>query len=758
MDKVEVGATMGDEIVTSDWNPHADLQAMARAHRLGQTNKVMIYRLITRGTIEERMIQMTKKKMVLEHLVVGRLKAQNINQEELDDIVRYGSKELFADENDEVGKSRQIHYDDDAIDRLLDRNQVGDEEAALDGEDEDGFLKAFKVANFEYIEEVEPAEEVAQNIAKENQSSETSSKRTNYWEELLKDRYEEHQVEELNALGKGKRNRNKWLGGGFSGLEDVSSDGEDENYKADVTDDDSNSSEATTTTTRRSHKKKARADSMEPLPLMEGEGKSLKVLGFNQSQRTAFVQLLMRFGVGDFDWKDFTSHMKQKTYEEIEEYGKLFLSHIAEEITDSPTFTDGVPKEGLRIQDVLVRIAILLLIKDKAKFASENPQTPLFSDDILLRYANLKGTKIWKEEHDLVLLHAVLKHGYGRWHDIVDDKDLNIQKVICQELNIPFTNLLVQGQVGSQVHNGANISNVESSCNPSGKNGRSHIPADGANMTNVQSRCNQSKESGASANLPVQGQVGSQVHNGANMSNVESSCNPSCENGRSDIAANGANMTSVQSSCNQSKKSGVSGMAAEGAHGSGNAGNQAQLCQKTSILHQFKDMQRRQADFIKRRVLLLEKGLNAEYQKEYFGDLKENPVANEEFKGKSKATNMPSYTLGDSDSQMIDPLPRLEAIGSEEIAISACDYNPDRLQLVFLYNEMCKTVDQNAMDVVKMSLARELREVHVVKNFHKLEIISEDVNRILNQPNQRSAETQVPNSGSSQVQPSTRDV
>jgi chromodomain-helicase-DNA-binding protein 4 len=104
-------------IYDSDWNPHADLQAMARAHRLGQTNKVLIYRLITRGTIEERMMQMTKKKMVLEHLVVGRLKAQNINQEELDDIIRYGSKELFADENDEAGKSRQIHYDAAAIDR-----------------------------------------------------------------------------------------------------------------------------------------------------------------------------------------------------------------------------------------------------------------------------------------------------------------------------------------------------------------------------------------------------------------------------------------------------------------------------------------------------------------------------------------------------------------------------------------------------------------------------------------------------------------
>lgn len=40
----------------------------------------MIFRFITRGTIEERLMEMTKKKMVLEHLVVGRLKNQKFNQ------------------------------------------------------------------------------------------------------------------------------------------------------------------------------------------------------------------------------------------------------------------------------------------------------------------------------------------------------------------------------------------------------------------------------------------------------------------------------------------------------------------------------------------------------------------------------------------------------------------------------------------------------------------------------------------------------
>lgn len=41
---------------------------------------MLIYRLITRGTIEERMMEMTKKKMLLEHLVVGSIKTQNFKQ------------------------------------------------------------------------------------------------------------------------------------------------------------------------------------------------------------------------------------------------------------------------------------------------------------------------------------------------------------------------------------------------------------------------------------------------------------------------------------------------------------------------------------------------------------------------------------------------------------------------------------------------------------------------------------------------------
>ncbi|OWM86763.1 hypothetical protein CDL15_Pgr015799 [Punica granatum] len=639
-------------IYDSDWNPHADLQAMARAHRLGQTNKVMIYRLITRGTIEERMMQMTKKKMVLEHLVVGRLKAQNINQEELDDIIRYGSKELFADENDEAGKSRQIHYDEAAIDRLLDRDQIDPEETTVDDEEDESFLKAFKVANFEYIDEAEAAaEEEAQKAAEESKSTPVNTDKSSYWEELLKDRYEEHKTEEFNALGKGKRSRKQMVSvedDDLAGLEDVSSDNEDDNYEAELSD--GEAAAPGPQPGKRPYRKRARVESGEPHPLMEGEGRSFRVLGFNQNQRAAFVQILMRFGVGDYDWKEFVPRLKQKTYEEIRNYGVLFLTHISEDLTDSPNFSDGVPKEGLRIQDVLVRIATLMLIRDKVKWAAENTRVPLFTEDIVFRYPGLKGGRFWKEEHDRMLLRAVLKHGYGRWQAIVDDKELRFQELICQELNLPVINLPIQGQSSSQGQNGPSTSNAEPSGTPSTGNG-----------------------SGSNSVAPVDGAPGSS----------EAAANPG-----------------------------------------------QQVYHDSAVLYHYRDMQRRQVEFIKKRVLLLEKGLNAEYQKVYFGEARPNEVGAEEPENEQKFTEEPAPGPAEMET-LVAELPQIEPIAPEEIRAASCDDDPDRGELARLYNSMCRVVEENAQESVQAAVINAPPSHKLRKNLLPLEHVFEDVNRIL---------------------------
>lgn len=41
----------------SDWNPQVDLQAMDRAHRIGQKKNVYVYRLICKETVEEKIIE-----------------------------------------------------------------------------------------------------------------------------------------------------------------------------------------------------------------------------------------------------------------------------------------------------------------------------------------------------------------------------------------------------------------------------------------------------------------------------------------------------------------------------------------------------------------------------------------------------------------------------------------------------------------------------------------------------------------------------
>ena len=54
----------------SDWNPQVDLQAQDRAHRIGQTKPVLVFRLVAQGTIEHDILQKAKAKRLLEAVVI----------------------------------------------------------------------------------------------------------------------------------------------------------------------------------------------------------------------------------------------------------------------------------------------------------------------------------------------------------------------------------------------------------------------------------------------------------------------------------------------------------------------------------------------------------------------------------------------------------------------------------------------------------------------------------------------------------------
>ncbi|TKS92927.1 Chromodomain-helicase-DNA-binding protein 3 [Collichthys lucidus] len=150
-------------IFDSDWNPHNDIQAFSRAHRIGQANKVMIYRFVTRASVEERITQVAKRKMMLTHLVVRPglgSKAGSMSKQELDDILKFGTEELFKDEGEGMKNSSRdkveeegsvIHYDSTAIERLLDRSQDATDDSDVQNMNE--YLSSFKVAQYMVREE-----------------------------------------------------------------------------------------------------------------------------------------------------------------------------------------------------------------------------------------------------------------------------------------------------------------------------------------------------------------------------------------------------------------------------------------------------------------------------------------------------------------------------------------------------------------------------------------------------------------------------
>ncbi|XP_024972223.1 protein CHROMATIN REMODELING 4-like isoform X1 [Cynara cardunculus var. scolymus] len=238
-------------IYDSDFNPHADIQAMNRAHRIGQSKRLLVYRLVVRASVEERILQLAKKKLMLDQLFVNK----SGSQKEVEDILRWGTEELFNDSSTRAGKdisenninkgeesvaaehknkrrtgglgdvyqdkctdgNTMIVWDESAIVKLLDRSNL--DSVSTDnpeGDVENDMLGSVKSLdwNDESTEEQGGAESLvdviddstAQNLEKKEDSSGNVAE-VNEWDRLLRVRWEKYQSEEEAALGRGKRQR-----------------------------------------------------------------------------------------------------------------------------------------------------------------------------------------------------------------------------------------------------------------------------------------------------------------------------------------------------------------------------------------------------------------------------------------------------------------------------------------------------------------------------------------------------------------------
>jgi ATP-dependent DNA helicase len=75
-----INLTAADTVILydSDWNPQQDLQAQDRAHRIGQTRPVIVYRLATKGTVEQTLLEKADSKRRLERLVIQKGKFKSL--------------------------------------------------------------------------------------------------------------------------------------------------------------------------------------------------------------------------------------------------------------------------------------------------------------------------------------------------------------------------------------------------------------------------------------------------------------------------------------------------------------------------------------------------------------------------------------------------------------------------------------------------------------------------------------------------------
>uniref|UniRef100_A0A672J0R0 Chromodomain helicase DNA binding protein 3 n=1 Tax=Salarias fasciatus TaxID=181472 RepID=A0A672J0R0_SALFA len=354
-------------IFDSDWNPHNDIQAFSRAHRIGQANKVMIYRFVTRASVEERITQVAKRKMMLTHLVVRPglgSKAGSMTKQELDDILKFGTEELFKDEGEgetAEDEGNVIHYDSAAIERLLDRSQDATDDSDVQNMNE--YLSSFKVAQYMVREE---DKEIEREIIKQEENVDPD-----YWEKLLRHHYEQQQEDLASKLGKGKRNRKP------VNYNDAAQ--EDQEWHADISDNQSEYSVGSEEEDedfddrpegRRQSRRQLRNEKDKPLPpLLARVGGSLEVLGFNTRQRKAFLNAVMRWGMPSqdaFSSQWLVRDLRGKTEKEFKAYVSLFMRHLCEPVADgAETFADGVPREGLCRQPVLTRIGVMSLVKKK---------------------------------------------------------------------------------------------------------------------------------------------------------------------------------------------------------------------------------------------------------------------------------------------------------------------------------------------------------------------------------------------------------
>ncbi|XP_037979733.1 chromodomain-helicase-DNA-binding protein 1 isoform X3 [Motacilla alba alba] len=409
-------------IFDSDWNPQNDLQAQARAHRIGQKKQVNIYRLVTKGSVEEDILERAKKKMVLDHLVIQRMDTTGktvlhtgstpssstpFNKEELSAILKFGAEELFKEPEGEEQEPQEMD-----IDEILKRAETRENEPGpLTVGDE--LLSQFKVANFSNMDEDDIELEPERN--------------SRNWEEIIPEAQrrrieEEERQKELEEIYMLPRMRNCAKQISFNG------------------------SEGRRSRSRRYSGSDSDSISERKRPKKRGRPRTIpreNIKGFNDAEIRRFIKSYKKFG-GPLERLDAVARdaeLVDKSETDLRRLGELVHNGCIKALKDN---SSGQERAGGRLGKVKgptfrisgVQVNAKLVISHEEELAPLHKSIPSDPEE-RKRYVIPCHTKAahfdidWGKEDDSNLLIGIYEYGYGSWEMIKMDPDLSLtQKIL----------------------------------------------------------------------------------------------------------------------------------------------------------------------------------------------------------------------------------------------------------------------------------------------------------------------------------------
>ena len=400
----------------SDWNPQADLQAMARAHRIGQTRPVSIYRLVSKETIEEEVLERARNKLMLEFItiqrgvtdkdskefndrlaLVGKSVAEPNSSEDIARILKKRGQKMFM-QNDNQQKLETLDIDN-VLENAEEHSTVQAEGIAADGGAE--FLKSFEYMDVEVDlkwDDIIPKEQLEAIKAEEKEKA----------DQAFLDKYAEE-----NAPRKRK-----------------AADDEREERAA-----------------------KKRARDMAALEAAEDsdQGSGLdpsRPLGEKESRN--LIRAFLRYGLVDERREELLqdARLASRDINVVKQTLQEVIDLANQLVNDEQRRIDDIERSGktLTKKD---RKAVLFdfrgVKRNNAETVVERPDEMRMLQELVGKVNDWKAFRVpeaskpatytceWGPKEDGMLLIGIVRHGFGAWTLIRDDPDLGLQRKLFLE-------------------------------------------------------------------------------------------------------------------------------------------------------------------------------------------------------------------------------------------------------------------------------------------------------------------------------------